>query len=228
MSRTDAVFFDVDFTLIHPGRRFQGAGYAEACARRGVVVDPDLFETAVTRAGEVLAHAGDGYDADLYVRYTARIIELMGGSSEAVFEVARELYDAWGEHEHFELYEDARETLVELAARGIRLGLISNSHRCLDSFQAHFALDGLLSTTVSSSVLGVMKPDPRIFRAALDKVGVEPARAVMVGDSLVHDVNGALAAGMRGVLLARTGEPPRGRADVPVISSLRELPALLA
>src|SRR5690606_32074083 len=102
-----------------------------------------------------------------------------------------------------------------------------NSHRCLDSFQAHFALDGLLSVTVSSSVLGVMKPDPRIFRAALDKVGVAPAHAVMVGDSLAHDVNGALAAGMRGVLLVRSTRPTYGHAGIPVITSLRELPAIL-
>jgi putative hydrolase of the HAD superfamily len=141
--------------------------------------------------------------------------------------VARELYAAWADHEHFDLYDDARETLVELAARGIRLGVISNSHRCLRSFEAHFALDGLLSAAVSSSILGIMKPDPRIFQAALTQVRVVPSRAVMVGDSLTHDVEGALATGMRAVLLARSGTPDRIGPDVPIISSLRDLPALL-
>ena len=227
MPHTDAVFFDVDFTLIRPGRRFQGCGYAEACARRGIPVDPALFDAAVSRAAEVLGTAGGAYDAELFVRYTARLIELMGGRSPAVEDVARELHAAWGEHEHFDLFEDARETLVDLAARGVRLGLISNSHRCLESFQAHFALDGLLTATVSSALLGVMKPDPRIFQAALDKTGVVPARAVMVGDSLAHDVQGARAAGMRGILIARGGRPDGPHDDVPVITSLRELPALL-
>lgn len=227
VDQTEAVFFDVDFTLIQPGRRFQGAGYYDSCARHGIDVDPDLFDQAVTSAADILRTNGQLYDAELFVRYTARIIELMGGRSPAVDRVARELYAAWAEHEHFDLYEDARETLVELSARGIRLGLISNSHRCLESFQAHFSLDGLLSATVSSSALGFMKPDPRIFRAALDQLGVEPSRAVMVGDSLAHDVDGALAAGMRGVLLSRSGASIAGRDDVPVITSLRELPAVL-
>ena len=56
----------------------------------------------------------------------------------------------------------------------------------------------------------------------------EPAEAVMVGDSLVHDVEGARRLGMRGILVARGGGPIAGcPADVPVIRSLHELPALL-
>jgi putative hydrolase of the HAD superfamily len=227
VNHTEAVFFDVDFTLIQPGRRFQGAGYFESCARHGIAVDPARFDEAVAGASDILNAAGRAYDAEVFVRYTARIIELMGGMSPKVDRVARELFEAWAEHEHFELYDDVRDTLVDLAARGVRLGVITNSHRCMQSFQSHFALDGLLSAAVSSSVLGFMKPDPRIFRAALGQVGVEPARAVMVGDSLAHDVEGALAAGMRGVLLARTGQSAATREDVPVIASLRDLPAVL-
>ena len=228
VTRTEAVFFDVDFTLIQPGRRFQGAGYYESCARHGVAVDPARFDAAVAEAAAILTAPNNAYDADLFIRYTARIIELMGGSSPAVHVAARELFEAWAEHEHFDLYDDARDTLVDLAARGIRLGVISNSHRCLQSFQSHFALDGLLSAAVSSSALGIMKPDPRIFRAALQQIGVAPDSAVMVGDSLSHDVDGALAAGMRGVLLDRGScRPSVPRPDVPVITSLRELPDVL-
>lgn len=227
VNHTEAVFFDVDFTLIQPGRRFQGAGYFETCARHGIAVDPAQFDQAVSGAAGILNAAGHTYDAEVFVRYTARIIELMGGASPGVELAARELFDAWAEHEHFDLYDDARDTLVDLAARGIRLGIITNSHRCLESFQSHFLLDGLLSAAVSSADLGFMKPDPRIFRAALGQVGVDAGRAVMVGDSLAHDVEGALAAGMRGVLLARKGRPEATRQDVPVIESLRDLPALL-
>jgi HAD superfamily hydrolase (TIGR01549 family) len=227
VSPTEAVFFDVDFTLIQPGRRFQGAGYFESCARHGIAVDPDRFDAAVAGAAGVLDAGGSAYDPEVFVRYTARIIELMGGESPALDHVARELYDAWADHRHFQLYDDARDTLVDLAARGVRLGLISNSHRCLQSFQAHFALDGLLSAAVSSAALGFMKPDARIFHAALGQVGVDPANAVMVGDSLTHDVEGALAVGMRGVLLARKGLAASPRDDVPVIRSLRDLPAVL-
>lgn len=223
----EAVFFDVDFTLIHPGPRFQGSGYFATCARHGVDVDESRFDEAVAGAAGVLDGRDEVYDHELFVRYTARIIELMGGRSPAVGVVARELYDAWAEHEHFLLYEDARETLVELASRGLKLGLISNSHRCLVSFQKHFALDGLVSATVSSSELGYLKPHPRIFQAALDRMGTDAARSVMVGDSVTHDIAGARAMGMRGVLLARQGGVTDAVDGVSVISSLRELPALL-
>jgi putative hydrolase of the HAD superfamily len=73
-----------------------------------------------------------------------------------------------------------------------------------------------------------MKPHPSIFSAALRLVDVAPADAVMVGDSLRHDVEGAIRAGMRGVLLHRGDRPvDASESGVPVIRSLRELPALL-
>ena len=220
---TAAVFFDVDFTLIHPGPRFQGAGYEACCRRHGVRVDASRFDAAVAGAAAVLDSADVVYDADLYVKYTERIIELMGGSSPAVRAVARELYDDWAEHHHFSLYDDVVETLEGLRASGVRAGLISNSHRCLASFQSHFELDDLIAVAVSSSEHGYMKPHPNIFHAALSLMQVEPGAAVMVGDSLSHDVLGARRAGMRGILLAR-GDAPPGIDEIDVIRTLLELP----
>src|SRR4029077_1866697 len=103
---------------------------------------------------------------------------------------------------------------------------------CLLSFQSHFELEGLISAVVSSSEHGFMKPHPSIFAAALQLVDVAASDAVMVGDSLRHDVDGALRAGMRAVLLHRGGDR-HPHADelsskgVPVIRSLGELPALV-
>src|SRR5207249_1587212 len=99
-------------------------------------------------------------------------------------------------------------------------------HRSLASFQTHFELQGLISATVSSSEHGFMKPHPSIFRAALDLAGVKARESVMVGDSVKQDVEGALRAGMRAILLHR-GATPLAAQHVPVISSLRELPGLL-
>jgi putative hydrolase of the HAD superfamily len=224
VARTAAVFFDVDFTLIYPGPRFQAAGYEASCARHGIAIDASRFEAAVAGAAAVLESADQLYDADLYVKYTRRIIELMGGTTPGVIRVARELYDEWAEHHHFSLYEDVVETLTALRDRDVRIGLISNSHRCLASFQSHFELDGLIAAAVSSPDLGYMKPHPNIFRAALALVDVEPREAAMVGDSLRHDVDGARRIGMQGVLLAR-GEVPSDVDDgVIVIRSLTELP----
>jgi len=163
------------------------------------------------------------------VEYTAHIIERMGGSGPALDACAREIYAEWALCQHFELYDDVPDVLRELAARGIRVGLISNSHRCLASFQSHFELQGLIAAAVSSSEPGFMKPHPSIFPAALQLLNVEPHAAVMVGDSLRHDVEGALRVGMRGILLHRGDAPPARARElgVPVIRSLEELPNLV-
>jgi len=228
VATTAAVFFDVDFTLIHPGPRFQGSGYAASCAERGIVIDAGRFEAAVAAASGLLDSPDRLYEDDLFVRYTARIIELMGGTGPEVARVARDLYEDWAEHRHFELYDDVADGLRNLKAQGFRLGLISNSHRPLESFETHFDLVGLISVRVSSADHGFLKPHPSIFRAALELMQVEAGDAAMVGDSLAHDVAGALEVGMRPILIARSGPPEGGARDVPVIRSLHELPTLLS
>jgi putative hydrolase of the HAD superfamily len=157
----------------------------------------------------------------------------MGGSGPGVQPCAVEVYEEWALHHHFEMYDDVPDVLRAIAARGIKIGLISNSHRPLSSFQSHFELDGLVSATVSSSEHGYLKPHPSIFNAALQLVGVEAKDAVMVGDSLGQDVAGALSVGMRAVLVRRGAgnQPFHGNAEafdgVAVIHSLQELLPLL-
>ncbi len=227
VSRTAAVFFDVDFTLIHPGPRFQATGYVETCARYGLTVDAERFDHAVAGAATVLEAAGTAFDPQVFIDYTARIIELMGGDAARAAAPAREIYDEWASHDHFFLYDDVAETLRALRDRSIEIGLISNGHRSLTSFQSHFELEGLISVTVSSLDHGFMKPAASIFRAALEAMCVPAAAAVMVGDSYTHDVAGAEQVGMRGILLARDPRRVPAAVTAPVIGSLRDLPALL-
>jgi putative hydrolase of the HAD superfamily len=222
-----AVFFDVDFTLIYPGPTFQGEGYARFCARHGITVDSSRFSAAVRAASSILDDAQEHvYDAEIFVRYTGRIIQEMGGTGAAVVDCAREIYDEWAENQHFFLYEDVEPVLRVLASRGLKIGLISNSHRPLAAFEQHFELDGLITAAVSSSEHGYMKPHPSIFTAAMTLAGVQASESMMVGDSLSHDIDGARRAGMRGVLVHRSDDPAPAT-DVPVIRSMNELPALL-
>jgi putative hydrolase of the HAD superfamily len=227
-SAVTAVCFDVDFTLIYPGPTFQGEGYERFCARRGVAVDRAPLGQAVRDASSTLEEAQDHvYQPEIFVHYTRRIIEGMGGSGPHVDDVAREIYAEWAACQHFSMYDDVAPALRTLSAQGLKLGLISNSHRCLVSFQEHFELRGLISAAISSSEHGYMKPHPSIFEAALTLLGASPSETVMVGDSLPHDIEGARRAGMRGVLVHRS-EDPVPPADVPVIRSLEELPRLLS
>jgi putative hydrolase of the HAD superfamily len=225
--RVAAVFFDVDFTLIYPGPTFLGEGYARFAARYGITVDRTRFSHAVRAASSILDEAHEHtYDAEIFVRYTRRIVEEMGGTGDRLDDCAREIYSEWAANQHFFLYDDVSDVLTELARRGLKLGLISNSHRCLSSFQQHFALDGLIAAAVSSSEHGYMKPHPSIFQAALTLAGVSAAESVMVGDSLSHDIDGARRVGMRGILVHRSDDPPP-MTDVPVIRAMGELLTIL-
>jgi putative hydrolase of the HAD superfamily len=222
-----AVFFDVDFTLIYPGPMFRGEGYRDFCARYGMDADPARFDAAVASAAPLLDGPPE-YDAEIFVQYTRHIIEMMGGRGPRIDDCAREIYAEWAACHHFELYDDVPAALSDLKAAGIRVGLISNSHRSLASFESHFALQGLISAAVSSSEHGFMKPHPSIFAAALQLVNVPPPDALMVGDSVRQDVDGALAVGMRAALLHRGDgahqcERALAARSVPTIRSLRDL-----
>jgi putative hydrolase of the HAD superfamily len=82
----------------------------------------------------------------------------------------------------------------------------------------------LVHGVVTSAEVGVAKPEARVFERALAIAGAEPGEALHAGDKVDNDVEGAVAAGIRAVLVQREGEPPAG---VAAIRSLRELPALL-
>ena len=227
---TRAVLFDVDFTLIYPGPMFRGEGYQAFCARYGMDVDPTKFADAVASAAPLLNHPEDTpYNADIFIAYTSHIIEQMGGRGPDIDACSREIYAEWAACQHFELYDDVPDVLRRLASAGLRIGLISNTQRCLTSFQSHFELQGLITAAVSSFEHGYMKPHPSIFSTALGRLGAKPEEAVMVGDSIRQDIEGALRAGMRAVLVDR-GESAPARATelgVPIIRSLAELPSLV-
>jgi putative hydrolase of the HAD superfamily len=109
---------------------------------------------------------------------------------------------AWEHAEHFELFEDARPVLEDLRAQGLKLGLVSNTGRDLDAFVAHHRLQ--VDAALGSGAFGRTKPHPTIFRAVLDRLGVQPQAAAMVGDSIEDDIEGAHAAGIeRAFLLDR-------------------------
>jgi putative hydrolase of the HAD superfamily len=220
-----AVFFDVDFTLIFPGPTFQGEGYVRFCAEEGLIVDGARFDAAVAAASLILDEVEEPiYDAALFVHYTATIVEHMGGRGPGVIRVAERIYEQWAANHHFEMYDDVAPVLKALAARGFLLGVISNSHRSLESFADHFKLDSLITAAVSSAEHGYMKPHRSIFETALARAGVSPENALMVGDSLKADIEGAIAAGMRAILLRRSGDVPASLPPgVGVIRSLTEL-----
>jgi putative hydrolase of the HAD superfamily len=122
----------------------------------------------------------------------------------------------------FVAFEDVLPALSELAEH--RRVVVSNWDCSLAGWLRTAGVLEHVDAVVTSAEVGVAKPGRAIFEHALDLAGARPADAVHVGDSIDNDVAGALAAGIRPVLVARDGSAPAG---VEAIRSLTELPSLL-
>jgi len=164
------------------------------------------------RAG-LRAIGRDDEPAAFTERYRERVIE-RGKPDEPYESLLRELLpevsdeqiDAFVDAEHdawapaFQTLGAAQALLEALRSRGIKTGVILNSWpdpgRVLRGDIERAGLTELLDTIVISSEVGMRKPDPGIFRLALDELGVEPHDAMFVGDRLETDVQGAANLGM--------------------------------
>ena len=217
-----AAVFDVDFTIARPGPDLGPDGYVRLGRRHGLELDSARYDEARRAAFTTLKrHPELDHDEEIWVLFTQRIIEAMGGTGDT-YAAAVEMEAAWSHAQHFELYDDALPVLTALRAAGLKIGLLSNTARDLDEFVAHHRLS--VDAVLTSRAHGKTKPHETIFRHMLELLGVEPGEAVMVGDTLEDDVEGALAVGMRAVLVDREGRYPDrvGRLD-----DLRLLPAAL-
>jgi putative hydrolase of the HAD superfamily len=202
-----AVLFDVDFTLCRPGPELSPERYARIAARHGITLDVSRYDDAREAAAlNLKRHPELLHDDTIWHRFTEEIFLGMGGPEEIASECATEIEQGWEVSENFELFEDALPVLEELRAAQLLLGLVSNGIRDLREFVVHHRLD--VDAVVGSRAHGFVKPHPTIFQAALEQLGVEPADAVMVGDSLEEDVEGARALGLRAILIDREDRHP--------------------
>jgi putative hydrolase of the HAD superfamily len=128
----------------------------------------------------------------------------------------------------FHPYCDVPAALRTLRAAGHRLVVVSNWDVSLHEMLRDAGLDALLDGAISSAQAGVAKPDPAIFRRALELAGEPQADALHAGDSLEYDIFGALAAGLRAALVVRGGTAPVVPPGVAVVGSLAELATLAA
>jgi putative hydrolase of the HAD superfamily len=193
---TRAVFLDALGTLVElepPWRFLRDRLPAE-------VSDEQLKDAVRAEMAYYREHADEGRDeaslADLRVRCAAVLTERLG---------AEITVDELVEAIRFEAYPDAIPALRELRDRGRRLVAVSNWDYSLPSVLERCGLGGLLDGAVSSAVAGARKPDPAIFAAALELARCGPEQALHVGDTPEEDVAGARAAGIRSLLIDRTG-----------------------
>ncbi len=128
----------------------------------------------------------------------------------------------------FEPYDEVPAALAALRAAGHRLVVVSNWDVSLHEMLRTTGLRTLVDGALSSAEAGAAKPAPAIFARAAALVGGDPAGGLHAGDSVAYDVVGAIAAGMRAVLVVRAGEPPAVGPGVDVVRSLAGLAELAA
>jgi putative hydrolase of the HAD superfamily len=218
--RTRAVLIDALGTLVHfepPAPLLR----TELRERLGVEVSAEAATAAIRdEIAYYRAHLHEGRDA-------ASLADLRRRSAEAMrpaLGIDGDLTDVLLASLRFHAYPDAAPALKTLHARGLAIVVVSNWDHSLHERLAETGLAPLVDAAVASAELGHAKPDRAIFEHALALVGATADEALHAGDSLQEDVAGALAAGLRAVLVAR-GARPAG-SPAPVIGSLAELPAL--
>jgi putative hydrolase of the HAD superfamily len=146
--------------------------------------------------------------------------------------VASWLPDLWLEHVRLNLWSLVPEgfgaALEAARARGVRVAVVSNSEGMLDELFVALGVRQHFDLLLDSGKLGVEKPDPRIFRMALEAFGVDPTEALHLGDSIATDVLGARAAGMRVALVDPHGHCSGRATDVPRVPGVVEVARALA
>lgn len=214
------VGFPPPWPALRAGLAAEGVAVSDEQARRAIGAEIAHYRANLHRAHDAASLAVLRGECAGVVRAA------LGGAVDGVPE-ARLVEIVLGSFD-FRAFPDVAPALRALRARGTALVVCSNWDVSLHEVLAVTGLAPLLDAVVTSAEVGASKPDPRPFAVALERAGgVDPAQSVHVGDSVEEDVAGAMAAGVRPVLIDRDGTltAPVG---VPVLPSLDGLPALLA
>ena len=224
-----AVLFDLDNTLYNYDEAHAAAWLALTdYARERFGLAPERFHALHTDADRVLrAHVGYVCAAvhSRLIRYQL-LLEALGQPIRLAPEMA-ELY--WSTFlDHVRLFPGTTEGLAALRQAGLRLGIGTNmtAGRQFDKLE-RLGLWPWVDAMVTSEEAGAEKPDGRLFLLCAEKLGCSPEACVFVGDSFQVDVLGARRAGMRPVWFRPAVYADDALPDVPRISRLTELPALL-
>ena len=222
---TSSILFDFGGTLDADGVTWK-ARFARLCREERLPVRTDGFDSVFHAVDDALVGTVPSTLSfgDTVWRLAAGLARALRSNDEGVSQriACRFLEEASRNLER-------NTPLLSRLSRRYHLGIVSNFYGNLATVCHDSGIGALFSVIVDSTHVGCVKPHPLMFTSALDALGVTPADAVFVGDSLARDMAGACAIGMRHIWLtgeAASHEAPCCPGD-PIVRSLLELEGLL-
>jgi HAD superfamily hydrolase (TIGR01509 family) len=214
------------------------ARLAHACTRQGFFTTADALIDAEGHAkraherGELIDFSWEKGTVPAARGWASTVGTMLAAAGLAREDVPRALDALWLEHCARNFWSVVPEGLVDaltrLRAAGVRVAVVSNSEGMLEQLFDEVGILRSIDVVVDSGIVGIEKPDPRIFQIALDRCGVPPARAVHVGDNFATDVLGARAAGIRVALVDPFDHLAGRHADVPRVPGAAEIAQAIA
>jgi putative hydrolase of the HAD superfamily len=222
-----ACLFDFGGTLDSDGVTWQDRFYA-LYEKHGVEVDREAFRQAFYYADDSLIETGELKEAGLMETLEAQAKRVWGalhldGKNRVLGAIVTDFSDGMKWH------VERNRNLLEALKDRYELGIVSNFYGNLHRVCEDLGIQGLFHCLIDSSRVGVVKPDHRIFQAALDHMSIRPHEAVFVGDNPGRDMEGAKGLGMPHIWLAGedVGRRPTCCPGDPVIPTLDALGPLL-
>ena len=219
-----AVSFDMGHTLLFP--RYDW--YRSLVAGTGVETGQEVLERRESELrgwfdSMILDRGRKGMDDDLWGQYFRRFFSGLGVAEDALDSLLEQLYRKHLEGVGLwtEPAPDAEATLRALKDAGLQVACVSNNDGRLESMIESQDWTRYFDLLVDSRMIRMAKPDPGIFRYALDRLGLEPEEMVHVGDYYSVDVVGARNAGVEGILYDPRGA--YGEVDCRVIRELASI-----
>jgi putative hydrolase of the HAD superfamily len=227
-----AIFFDAAGTLFEPARPV-GDTYCALAKAYGKEVSPaeirSRFRTCFASSSPLSFPGADIDQIETLERHwwkdlVRRIFEPYG-RFPAFDDYFDELFLYFSKGEAWTLYRETTETLEAVKSRSLILTVVSNFDSRLLGILSVLGIAPYFDSVVISSRTGYAKPAPEIFQRALQFHGLDPEQALHVGDTPDNDIAGAVRAGMKAILVDRSGE--HGGKELVRVTNLKEILGLL-
>jgi len=229
--RFDAVFFDAGETLVHPHPTFPDL-FSQVLRREGFDVDAETIREGIHVVFDRFRQAAETNELWTTTPEKSRRfwhdvygIFLRGLAVPASDDLIDAVYREFTDLANYALFEDVVPALERLRAAGLKLGVVSNFEEWLERLLDELGIGSFFGVRVISGVEGMEKPDPRIFRLAIERAGVSAERSAYVGDNPDFDIAPAAAVGMYPVLIDRRDRFPEMNGAR--VTSLEQLPSAL-